>query len=273
MQEIFFKAGVQKPDVGCQHCGKILHQIVYKSDSALVYTPRYENCECSEAIEQRRVDALLVIKIAEREKLQKHREIVDRLMRDSGIKGRYLKKNLENYTIPPGDKNALEMALRYVQKFSKLRKSGNGLYLTGICGVGKTHLATGIALSLIEQEYKVICKPSVTMLADIKATYDDNNNLNEYELLKDYLRADLLIIDDLGKELITDWSLSMLYTILNMRYEDCRSIIVTTNYTDAELIERLSRKGDRVTAVSMVSRLHEISYDVPVKGIDFRCGK
>lgn len=261
------------PDIQCSHCGKVLHQKVYKSDSAVVYTPRYEKCECSGAAEQRKTDELLAAQNAEREKQQKHKEKVYGLLKDSGIKGRYLNKDLDNYEIPPGDKKAFDMALRYVQKFSELRKSGKGLYLTGAYGVGKTHIATGIARSLIEKEYKVICKPSVTLLADIKASYDDNSNLNEYELLRDYLRADLLIIDDLGKELITDWSLSMLYTILNMRYEDCRPLIVTTNYTDAELIERLSRKGDKVTAESMVSRLHEISYDVPVKGIDFRCGK
>lgn len=262
--------GVPRADIQCPYCGKTLHQTVYKGSSLTVYTPYFEECDCPEAVEHRSADEQEKKRWEAEEKNRKHRETVDRLLRSSGIRGRYLEKSLDNFTPTAENERAFKAVLKYVQKFPEFKKSGKGLYLTGPFGVGKTHLATGIARALIEQEYRVICKPSVTMLADIRATYDNTGDRSEYELLHDYLQADLLIIDDLGKELITDWSLSILYTILNMRYEDCRPLIITTNYSDTELIGRLSRRGDEKTAASMVSRLHEISFDIPVGGFDHR---
>lgn len=261
------------PDKNCAFCGAVLQQITYSNDLLTVYTPAYNDCQCSGATSDREHAIEAEAKKEYEAKRQMHIEKVKMLTRGSGIRGRYLEKSLDNFRVENGNEKAFKTALKYVEKFTELLKTGQGLYITGSFGVGKTHLATGIAKALIESEYKVICKPSINLLADIRATYDKEGEQSEYTLLRDYLKADLLIIDDLGKESITDWSLSMLYTILNMRYEDSRPLIITTNYSDTELIERLSRKGDKVTAASMVSRLHEISFEVPVGGIDHRSGK
>lgn len=258
------------PDKECPFCGAVLRQIVYQNDLLKVYTPGYEECQCSGAADKREQDAAEAQKREMKRHERKHLDTVDALIRKSGIRGRYLEKSLDNFHMDSSNEKAFKMVLKYVEKFPKFLETGQGLYITGSYGVGKTHLATGIARTLIEAEYLVICKPSVSLLADIRATYDNDCSQSEYALLRDYLEADLLIIDDLGKELITDWSLSMLYTILNMRYEDKRPLIITTNYSDTQLIERLSRRGDRITAASMVSRLHEMSYGVNVGGIDHR---
>lgn len=263
--------GAQMPDIQCPFCRKVLHQLFYSSDTAQVWTPRYERCGCpgSKAHEEQERQEKEQREAEDRD--WKHKCTVERLLRDSGIKGRYLDKSLDNYLRPPGDERAFKSALKYVSKFSDMRRDGMGLYLTGTKGVGKTHLAYGIARALIEQEHRVICKPSVTMLADIKATYANTpGEPSEYELLRKYLDADLLVIDDLGKEQITDWSLTELFTVINMRYEDQRPIVITTNYTDDGLIGRLARTGDRITADSLVSRLHEMCFSLEVVGEDYR---
>ncbi|MFT9055561.1 MAG: ATP-binding protein, partial [Ethanoligenens sp.] len=69
---------------------------------------------------------------------------------------------------------------------------------------------------------------------------------------------------------VTDGRLAQLFTILAGRNPDMRPVIVTTNYTDAALIDRLALKSDRETAASIVSRLHEMAYDVPMSGEDYR---
>lgn len=270
MTKTLFVIGKKMADTKCPYCGKTLHQIVHTGGGVVIYAPRIEDCDCVEAKAQREREAAEKAKEDKAREASRHRATVDKLLRSSGIRGRYLEKTLENYRPGEGNGQAFKLALKYVQKFAEMRKAGQGLYFCGGCGIGKTHLATGIAQALIEQEYRVICQPSVNLLADIKATYDMTGECSEYDLLRAYLRADLLVIDDLGKEAITDWSLSMLYTIINMRYEDRRPIVITTNYDDTQLIDRMARKGDRVTAESIVSRLHEISYAVPMAGPDHR---
>lgn len=265
-----FVCGQERSDTKCPYCGKVLHQIRYESETAALFTPYYQECACAGAVEDRRKKAHDADQKSAAEKQRRHMEKVDKLLQHSGIRGRYLDKSFDTFKIEKDTEKAFKSVLRYVEKFEEMCNRGMGLYLSGSCGIGKTHLAVGIAQALIEQEYRVICRPSVAMLLDIKSTYDENQTRSEYELLREYLRADLLVIDDLGKELITDWSLSMLYTIVNMRYEDKRPIIITTNYDDAGLIDRLGRKGDRITAEALVSRLHEMSYAIPMQGTDYR---
>ena len=74
--------------------------------------------------------------------------------------------------------------------------------------------------------------------------------------------ADLLHIDDLGAEHRTDWVLEQLYTILNARYEDERSTLVTSNLGREELAEQL---GERI-----VSRLEGMCELLPFFGSDAR---
>ena len=78
--------------------------------------------------------------------------------------------------------------------------------------------------------------------------------MNEEEVLTAYKTADLLVIDDLGKERATEWSVPILYRIINDRYENMLPTIITTNYNTDSLIEKLTVSGDRETAEAIISR-------------------
>ena len=79
------------------------------------------------------------------------------------------------------------------------------------------------------------------------------------ELLDRLTAVDLLHIDDVGAERTTDWVLEELYSIVNGRYEDQRSIVITTNILDREaLCEQIT---DRT-----VSRLTEMCDELPLLG-------
>lgn len=131
---------------------------------------------------------------------------------------------------------------RYADNFAYHRARGDGLYIEGTNGTGKTHLAAAIALQLIGEGIPVICKTSSDLLMDIKKAFD-RPEVRESEVLDVYKKVELLIIDDLGKEQCSDWSMSTLYSILNDRYEDMRPTIVTTNYNAESLIGALTPKG------------------------------
>ena len=95
--------------------------------------------------------------------------------------------------------------------------------------------------------------------------------MKEYEVLDVYKSADLLIIDDLGKEQCSDWSMSTLYSILNDRYEDMKPTIVTTNYNTDDLVNALTPKGyDNTKIVAIISRLRETSVVMTMAWGDIR---
>ena len=85
------------------------------------------------------------------------------------------------------------------------------------------------------------------------------------ELLDKLTAVDLLHIDDVGAERTNEWVLEELYSIVNARYEDQRSIVITTNILDREaLCEQIT---DRT-----VSRLTEMCDELPILGPDRRMG-
>ena len=81
---------------------------------------------------------------------------------------------------------------------------------------------------------------------------------------------DLLIIDDLGIELMNDWILSKLFVIVNERMKNELPIIITTNYNIDELRQRLTVNKLCETTNSIISRLCNICYRVECKGKDYR---
>ena len=93
-------------------------------------------------------------------------------------------------------------------------------------------------------------------------------------MLDVYKATDLLIIDDLGKEQCSDWSMTTLYAILNDRYEDMKPTIVTTNYSADDLVKALTPRGyDDSKIVAIISRLKETSTVLTLAWADYRTTK
>ncbi len=106
--------------------------------------------------------------------------------------------------------------------------------------------------------------PSPGCLAEIKDTYDSDAGDSYMDLFRRLASVDLLQLDDLGAEKRTEWVLEQFYSLVNERWQDQRSIVVTTNSWDmAELREELG--------VRTVSRLTEICGEpIPIMGPDLR---
>jgi DNA replication protein DnaC len=169
-------------------------------------------------------------------------------------------------------------AMRFVTEFPL---ESAGLLLTGPIGCGKTHLAVGIAKELISQKATAcLFYDYRELLKEIQNSYNASVQVTEMEVLRPVFEAEVLVLDELGAAKPSDWVWDTVAHILNTRYNDKRTTIITTNYQDlpsagAEPEGRAARAsredtlGDRI-GDRMRSRLHEMCRVVRVEGEDFR---
>jgi len=141
---------------------------------------------------------------------------------------------------------------------------GEGAWLMGDVGTGKTSLAMLVSKAALEAGHSVAIYSLPRLLARIRRTYDAEHGEEGYLSFFNRLTSvDLLHLDDLGAEKRTDWVLEQLYAIVDRRYEEQRSMVVTTNLDHIELEEQIGKRT--------VSRLVEMCGDpLPLYGDDER---
>lgn len=267
----------QPPDEQCEFCGKVLHHegLVFMN-SVMMWCPTAERCDCERAAKKWAAHDAEQERLKVEEERRKKREAeqarIDRLLGKSGIGKRFQQRRFETFrTDTPERKKSYQVAKDYADNFALFMQDGIGLYIEGTNGTGKTHLAAAIAMQLMTQEkIPCICKTAGDLLLDIKSAFD-REGVNEKQVLQIYKDVSLLIVDDLGKEQCTDWSISTLYSILNDRYEKMLPTIITTNYNSDELIRALTPKGyDNYKAKAIISRLREVSKVLTMAWADAR---
>jgi len=179
----------------------------------------------------------------------------------------------------PSQRWALKMVRTFVEKYPT-DTNGKGLLLIGSLGSGKTHLAVGVLRRLIQERGArgIFCDYGA-LLKDIQKSFNPRSGTTEFDLLDPILNTEILIVDDLGAQKPTEWVWDNVALILNTRYNNKLTTIITTNYPDlppagGELSdpERAAREltlGDRI-GERMRSRLAEMCVAIKVKGPDFR---
>lgn len=139
--------------------------------------------------------------------------------------------------------------------------AGRGLWFMGPPGTGKTTLAMLVSQAALKAGRSVAIYSLPRLLNEIRDTHRAERS--HVALLDRLTDVDLLHIDDIGAQRSTDWVLEELYSIVNGRYEDKRSMIVTTNILDRdELCEQINART--------VSRLTEMCDELPLLGHDHR---
>ncbi len=129
-----------------------------------------------------------------------------------------------------------EYCIEYSRKFGA---NSSNLLFTGSTGLGKTLLSACIAKVVAEKGFFVCYNTSVNIFASFE-NEKFSRDQDVYGDSKRYLDCDLLILDDLGTELTTSFTVSALYTLINTRLMTNKKTIINTNLTPAELNERYS---------------------------------
>ncbi len=149
----------------------------------------------------------------------------------AGVPGVFLDASFETYHTASPCHPSQKLAKRKAQDFVKdFGKSDKGLVFIGDAGLGKTHLAVAV-LKQLTLEKGVDCKfvDFFNLLADIRQGFSEDRS--EMDWLTPYIRAKVLVIDELAKGRNTEWELTVLDQIISQRYNsDDRITLFTTNY-------------------------------------------
>jgi DNA replication protein DnaC len=176
-------------------------------------------------------------------------------VRTAGLEGRVPKRyrgvSFERPPVPEIARVAPEVVQavrRYVGEVDAQLDAGQGLWLMGDVGTGKTTLAMIVSKAALDAGRSVAIYSLPRLLNLIRAAIETEAGMVGF--LDRLAAVDLLHIDDLGAENTTEWVLEQLYTIVNTRYEDERAMIVTTNLKYEDLIEQLGeRTVSRLVAI------------------------
>ena len=214
----------------------------------------------------------------------------ERLLTAANIPARYEHCELSNFHYDPDDRrqkslgDARLLAGRFVEEYPTDR---TGLLFVGTVGVGKTHLCVGIIKDLIREKgiHCLFCDYR-ELLKSIQNSYNPSVQATEMDILRPVFDSEVLVLDELGAVRSTEWVFDTVNYLLNSRYNDNKTTIITTNFPDApedpnaeannlrslSEAERAARRetlGDRI-GERMRSRLHEMCKKVEMEGPDYR---
>jgi DNA replication protein DnaC len=212
----------------------------------------------------------------------------DSLLASARIPKRYEHCELSNFEFDGPHAHLMRArmaACRFVEEYSLgVAKDNPGLLLIGSIGVGKTHLAVGIIKELIlSKGVPCLFYDYRELLKQIQNSYNESVKATELEVLRPVFETEVLVLDELGAVKPTEWVWDTVSLILNTRYNDNRTTIITTNYPDdaareanghsefarAQRAARSETLGDRI-GERMRSRLHEMCRIIKMEGADFR---
>lgn len=131
-----------------------------------------------------------------------------------------------------------------------------GFFISGPTGVGKTYILNALANHFKYQFEKVNW---VDYLLQSKDKMDDGYQMGK---ILDMVSSKVLVLDDVGAEKTTEWSIERLYIIINKAYERDTTVFIATNLSPKEFREQY---GDRI-----FSRLNEMCSIIELSGKDRR---
>jgi len=147
-----------------------------------------------------------------------------------GIPKRMLGASLDRH--PDLDPSLVRHVRRFMAEIEPNLAAGRGLWFHGTVGTGKTTLALLVARAARDAGRTIAVYSVPLLFAEMRDTFGDDSDDSHLALFRRLSAVDLLVLDDLGAERQTEWVLEQLYALVNERWQDQRSIIVTSNVPD-----------------------------------------
>ena len=135
-------------------------------------------------------------------------------------------------------KNIVAYLKDYSNEFSR---SSKGLIMLGKTGLGKTHLSLSIVNRLVDRGFNVYYDSAQSILDRLQKQHFSRDSADE-DIDDDIYESDLLVIDDLGTEFSTSFTVSALYNVLNTRINNGLPTIISTNMKLNEIEEKYSQR-------------------------------
>lgn len=229
----------------CKYCGKKLVKRTATLLGKCVFAG-YEPCECDQALRACAAQA-----VASRQaRMQDAEADLCRRLERAGVGVRFQKA---------ASTQAKELALALSQ--------GKNVFISGAVGSGKTHLACAVARELLAKNLvrNVQFARCVSLFDEIKRSFNAGT-----DALAPYRTCGVLVLDDLGKQASTPWSLERLFDLVDDRYARCLPTITTSNYNPRDLIVHLACSRDMTVSQAIVSRLLSDCVHITTKHEDNR---
>lgn len=153
--------------------------------------------------------------------------------------------------------DGMPMLQEFAAQFGALKRqrpSGNVLLL-GVAGCGKTYAACAVGMDVLSRCHSVRFVTAPGYVAELQEAFD--GRASRADVFSKYAECRLLILDDFGKGKPTDWSTGEFWRLIDKRKNDMRPTVITTQYDERGLTERLAVGSDRESAEAIVSRIFD----------------
>lgn len=200
-------------------------------------------------------------------KYWRNRQPIERL-KNAHIPKRFTKKTLDDYNAELGSPDVVTYVRQWLTNIEHNKECGEGLYFFGGSGSGKTHVACGLLREIVLNHQ--LSGFFITAEKFVEASYDEMNpdnvlsDMYSDEYMLKYINAvyDVLVLDNLGSERMTDFTKKAITSMLNSRYEQQLITIITSEIP-------LSRLSD-IYGPRVASILSECCCVLPFLGKDYR---
>jgi len=168
----------------------------------------------------------------------------------------HLRLDKEGPTYRAMSEKAVEGAKEFVARYLE-EKTGQGILFAGAVGSGKTFLAGAITNALLEHDIQVLFLVVPDFLDDIRATFQNQGEFSEADLMDAARKTKVLILDDLGAHNFTEWTQNKIFSLINYRMNHGLPCVITTNLSINQMNEVIGeRTVSRIIEICKIYRMH-----------------
>lgn len=181
----------------------------------------------------------------------------------AGIPDRYHDANLFNWSHGMDQQDRVwRYAMDFCSGFDIVLQTGRSVAFTGAPGTGKTRLASSMLAHVLDKGGTGLYTTVMSMLGRIKDTYNHKATETEREVIEAFRAVDLLVIDEVGKQVDSNYDQTQLFRILDLRYQFVKPTIMVSNLTmpglqqflTAPVVDRLREAGGMILVFDWASQ-------------------
>jgi DNA replication protein DnaC len=171
-------------------------------------------------------------------------------IKDIGIGKRYQDMSFKDYKATnQAAQDVLDTCIRYCHTFPDRLAGCDSLLMLGKPGTGKNMLAACICKEIVGQGYTALHTTAMKMVRKIKTSWGKDSGKDEQELIDQFAKPDLLVVDEIGVQFNSLAEKILLFEAVNGRYEEKKPTILISNLSLDEV--------ERYLGVTLIDRFHE----------------